>query len=247
MAKQLAEWIEEDVGELRGAPLTWLSEQFFFRDPVRATFSDTSFFFAPADGVILYQEEVAPDEPILDIKGTPYSLRDALRDESYDKPSLVIGIFMTFFDVHVNRVPYSGRLSYRELEPIDTLNHPMLSVEEGILDDLHVGSDGATYLHHNQRVVNRIDTLEFDDPYHVLQIADYDVDCITPFNLKQNQPLLQGERFSQIRYGSQVDLIVPLSERFHFVPTQAVHSHVEAGVDTLVAVSPPGGDRTENP
>jgi phosphatidylserine decarboxylase len=255
MAKQLAEWIEEDVGELRDAPLTWLSEQYFFRDPVRPTFSDTGFFFSPADGVVLYQEEVAPDEPILDLKGRPYSLREALRDESYDKPSLVIGIFMTFFDVHVNRIPYSGRLAYRELEPIDTLNHPMLDVEQTLLDGLRLPSPEARYLEgqadylrHNQRMVNRVHTLEFDDPYYVLQIADYDVDSITPFELKQNQPCLQGQRFSQIRYGSQVDLILPLSERWHFLPTQTVHSHVEAGVDTLVAVRPRGvGDRTEDP
>jgi len=236
MAKQLEQWIEEDVGGLRDKPLAWLSEQHFFRDPVRPTYADTSFFFSPADGIVLYQEEVAPDESIVDIKGKPYSLREALRDETYDKPSLVIGIFMTFFDVHVNRVPYAGRLSYRELDPIDTLNHPMLPVEESILEDLHVAPAEAEYLRHNQRMVNRVHAEPFDDPYHVLQIADYDVDCITPFNLKQNQPVLQGERFSQIRYGSQVDLIIPLSERVHFLPTQTVHSHVEAGVDPLVAV-----------
>jgi phosphatidylserine decarboxylase len=236
MAKALQQWIEEDVGELRERPLGWLSEQHFFRDPVRPIYADTSFFFAPADGVVLYQEEVEPDESIVDIKGRPYSLQEALRDEAYDKRSLVIGIFMTFFDVHVNRVPYPGRLSYRELDPIDTLNHPMLAVEESILEDLRVAPAEAEYLHHNQRMVNRVDASPLDERYFILQIADYDVDCITPFELKQNQPCLQGQRFSQIRYGSQVDLIIPLSERWHFVPTQAVHCHVEAGVDTLVAV-----------
>jgi phosphatidylserine decarboxylase len=236
MAKQLEQWIEEDVGDLRDKPLGWLSEQHFFRDPVRPTFSDPSFFFSPADGVILYQEEVDPSESIVDIKGKPYSLKEALRDDAYDRPSLVIGIFMTFFDVHVNRVPFPGRLSYRELDPIDTLNHPMLEVEEGILDDLHVAPAQAEYLHHNQRMVNTVTTTELDEPYRVLQIADYDVDCITPFNLKQNQPVLQGERFSQIRYGSQVDLVIPLSERWDFVPTQSVNWHVEAGIDPLVSI-----------
>lgn len=99
---------------------------------------------------------------------------------------------MTFFDVHVNRVPYSGRLSYRQVEPIDTLNHPMLEVEESILEDLRVTTSGAEYLRHNQRMVNRVDCLELDDSYYVLQIADYDVDSITPFELKQNHPCLQG-------------------------------------------------------
>ena len=236
MAKQLEEWIREDIGDLRDAPLSWLSEQHFFRDPARPTYSNPDYFFSPADGIIVYQEKVGPADPIVDIKGKPYSLRDALRDPSYDRPSLVIGVFMTFFDVHVNRVPYPGRLSYRQLDPIDTLNHPMLAVETSILEDLRISTRDAEYLHSNQRMVNRIDTLAFESPYYVLQIADYDVDSITPFELKQNQPCLQGQRFSQIRYGSQVDLIVPLDEKWELVPTQSVRTHVEAGIDTLVAI-----------
>ncbi|MBA3420450.1 MAG: phosphatidylserine decarboxylase [Thermoleophilaceae bacterium] len=236
MAKQLETWISEDVGPFKDKPLSWLSAQHFFRDPVRPSYSNPDYFFSPADGVILYQEEVGPSDSIVDIKGKPYSLREALRDPSYDKPSLIIGIFMTFFDVHVNRVPYPGRLTYRQLEPIDTLNHPMLEVEQHILEDLRVAPSRAEYLRHNQRMVNRIETAASADPYYVLQIADYDVDSITPFELKQNQPCLQGQRFSQIRYGSQVDLIVPLSADRELVPTQSVHCHVEAGVDTLIAI-----------
>ena len=239
MAKQLKTWIDEDVGPFKDKPLSWLSAEHFFRDPVRPSYSNPDYFFSPADGVVLYQEEVGPSDSIVDIKGKPYSLREALREPNFDRPSLVIGIFMTFFDVHINRVPYPGRLSYRQLDPIDTLNHPMLEVEENILEDLRVAPSRAEYLRHNQRMVNRIETPGSDDPYYVLQIADYDVDSITPFELKQNQPCLQGQRFSQIRYGSQVDLIIPLSERRELVPTQTVHSHVEAGVDTLVAVRPP--------
>src|SRR5260363_397238 len=85
--------------------------------PSRLTYLDCQYFFSPADGIILYQQVVEPDECLLDIKGKSYSLRDAIRDESYSQKSLVIGVFMTFFDVHVNRIPYSGRLSYRELDP----------------------------------------------------------------------------------------------------------------------------------
>lgn len=239
MAKQLATWISEDVGPFKDKPLSWLSSQHFFRDPVRPTYSNLGYFFAPADGVVLYQEEVGPSDSIVDIKGKPYSLREALRDSSYDHRSLVIGIFMTFFDVHVNRVPYPGRLSYRQLEPIDTLNHPMLEVEQHILEDLRVAPSRAEYLRHNQRMINRIELPASAIPYYILQIADYDVDSITPFELKQNQPCLQGQRFSQIRYGSQVDLIIPLSADRELVPTQTVHCHVEAGIDTLVAIRQP--------
>jgi phosphatidylserine decarboxylase len=236
MAKKLAEWIRAEVDPLRDKSLSWLSQYHFFRDPARTAFVDPRLFFAPADGVLLYQRTVGPAEAIVDVKGSSYSVQDAIRDPGYDKTSLVIGIFMTFFDVHVNRVPYSGFLSYREFDPLDTENHPMLEVEQHLMDDLRVSHDEAGYLHHNQRVVNRIAVPGLRLSYYVLQVADYDVDSITPFTLKQNQPCHQGERFSQIRYGSQVDLILPLTPPYEFTPLQSPHDHVEAGVDPLVAI-----------
>lgn len=236
MTIKLADWVEAEVRPLRDKPMSSLSQYHFFRDPARSSFVDPGLFFSPADGVVLYASVVEPDEAILDVKGRSYSVRDAIRDPSYDSTSLVVGIFMTFFDVHVNRIPYSGFLSYREFDPLDTENHPMLEMEQGIMDDLRIPHDRAGYLHHNQRVVNRIDVPTLAMSYFVLQIADYDVDAITPFTLKQNQPWLQGARFSQIRYGSQVDLIVPLRARHRFTALASPHEHVEAGVDPLVAI-----------
>ncbi len=247
MAKTLPDWLAEDVQPFQDKSVAWLSQFHFFRDPIRPTYSDLSYFFSPADGIIVYQRRVRPDEPIIEIKGKAYSVRDALRDQDFNKESLVIGIFMTFFDVHVNRVPYPGQLSYKELDPIDTYNHPMLDVERHVLQDLRIAVESMGYLHHNQRVVNRIWSAELGQAYYVLQIADYDVDCITPFELKQNQPVAQGERFSMVRYGSQVDLIVPLSDRFDFTTLQQTSVHVEAGVDPIVKVTPGSStDRTAN-
>ena len=238
MSKSIQEWIDEDVRPVQDKPLKWLSDYHFFRDPSRPTYADLSCFFAPADGIILYQKIVGPADAIVNLKGKAYSLQDALRDPGYDQPSLVIGTFMTFFDVHINRIPYPGRLSYKMLDPIESYNRPMLDVEEEILEDLRISPEECTYLHVNQRMVNRVDSVELGQSYYILQIADYDVDCVIPFELKQNQPFDQGERFSQIRYGSQVDLIIPLSPRFQFTPTQNVGAHVEGGVDTLVTVRP---------
>src|SRR5262252_9039605 len=102
MALSLEQWVASEVTPHKDKPLRWLSEQYFFRDPSRPAFTDTTHFFAPADGILLYQEVVRPDEAILDIKGKQYSPQDAMRDPAYDRESLVIGIFMTFFDVHVN-------------------------------------------------------------------------------------------------------------------------------------------------
>jgi phosphatidylserine decarboxylase len=234
---RLHEWLETEVRPFRDKPISWISQYHFFRDPMRPTYSDTSCFFSPADGIILYQRTVEPDECILDMKGKDYSLRDAMRDPDFSAPSLVIGIFMTFFDVHVNRIPYPGLLSYKATDPIDTYNRPMLDVEISILEDLRISMDSLEYLHNNQRMINQIYSPELSQSYYLLQIADYDVDCITPFQLKQNHPVVQGQRFSQVRYGSQVDLIVPLSPRFEFTTIQETGDHVEAGITPLIRVT----------
>ena len=136
MAKKIQDWLETDVRPYREKPISWVSQFHFFRDPIRPTYSDLSYFFSPADGIILYQRKVHPGECIVEIKGRPYSLRDAMLDPGYSAESLVIGIFMTFFDVHTNRVPYPGTVSYAEIDPIDTFNHPMLDVEKSILQEL---------------------------------------------------------------------------------------------------------------
>jgi phosphatidylserine decarboxylase len=245
MAKPLRQWVEQDVQPVRARPLRWLSERYFFRDPMRSVYMDPSYFFAPADGVILYQTCVKGGDGIVDIKGRPYSLQDAMRDPAYDRESLVIGIFMTLFDVHINRIPYPGRLSYVPLPPIETMNRPMLDVEKDLVDALRVDVSRAEFLHTNQRVLNRVHASDLGQSYYMLQIADYDVNTIAPFHLSQNAPVAQGQRFSQIRFGSQVDLVIPLSARHDFATTQDVGTHVEAGVDTLVRISPAhGGGRT---
>jgi phosphatidylserine decarboxylase len=236
MAKPLQEWIATDVAHQRSQPLKWISEEHFFRDPSRAVFSDCAYFFAPADGVILYQRNVQPADCIVEIKGKVYSLRQAMQDETFDQQCLVIGIFMTMYDVHINRVPYKGFLSYKQLDPLRTLNRPMLDVEHSLVDDLAIDHDRADYLHTNQRVLNRVYAPDLGQYYYILQIADYDVDCVTPFNLRQNVPVAQNRRFSQIRFGSQVDLIIPISDRYHFQLMQTVGVHVEAGVDPLITI-----------
>jgi phosphatidylserine decarboxylase len=216
MAKSLQEWVVTDVEPYRERPLAWLSQYHFFRDPARPTYSDTSYFFSPADGILLYQQVAGPQDAILDVKGKRYSPRDVLRDESFDEDCLVIGIFLA--------------------DPLDSLNYPMLDVEEEILAELQLSLRSVTYLHNNQRMINRIDAPRLPGVYYVVQIADYDVDCITPFELRQHQPCSQGERFSQIRYGSQVELLIPLSERYELDLLHPIGFHVEAGVDPLVAV-----------
>src|SRR4051795_2544448 len=70
----------------------------FFRDPVRTTPRGDKFIIAPADGLITMIAKVPP----------PPELRgpDVLDDGEYTR----VSIFMSVFDVHINRAPISGRI-----------------------------------------------------------------------------------------------------------------------------------------
>ena len=105
MAEKLEDWLAGEVAELSKLPVAELSNTFFFRDPVRPTYIDNEHFYSPADGTILYQKIVQPGEQVLEIKGIDYTIQDVMGDKDYNKPSLVVGIFMSFYDVHINRIP----------------------------------------------------------------------------------------------------------------------------------------------
>ncbi len=113
----------------------------------------------------------------------------------------------------------------------------MLTLEKTILDELRVPAAGEVYMRQNQRMLNRIECTDLGLTYYLLQIADYDVDSIMPFELSQNEPCYQGDRFSMIRYGSQVDLVIPLSDQWELTNVQRDGVHVEAGLDPLVRIT----------
>ena len=238
MAKSFKEWIASEVDAGRKMTIRSLSEDFFFRDPIRPRYSDSNYLFSPADGVILYQRIVSPDEPLVEIKGRDYTLQQALRNENFHARCLVIGIFMTTYDVHINRIPYSGVLSYQALPPLHTFNRPMLALEEELTRGHGFVPGNAEYLFTNQRMLNTVRAEALGIDYHILQIADLDVDTIQPFDLRQGRPVFQNNRFSQIRFGSQVDLILPLSAQFHYETLIPDTWHVQAGMDALVRLTP---------
>src|SRR5919107_1263144 len=88
--------ISQFVGWLLVGVTIWVAA--FFRDPIRTTPRGENLIIAPADGLITMITSVnAPRE----LAGT-----DGLPDGEYTR----ISIFMSVFDVHVNRSPVSGRV-----------------------------------------------------------------------------------------------------------------------------------------
>ena len=239
MAETLEDWLNGEVAELSKLPVGELSNTFFFRDPLRPTYIDNEHFYSPADGTILYQKMVIPGAPccegIIEIKGKNYTLQDVMGDKDYNKPSLVIGIFMSFYDVHINRIPYSGTIKYNRLEPIESTNKPMLAVEKDILNKV-INPNNMDYLKYNERVLNTIYNSFLDYTYYIVQIADEDVNVIAPFK-QQGDLCTQNERFSLIRWGSQVDLVLPIDERFSFELLLKETMHINAGLDKLIKIN----------
>ena len=239
MAETLEDWLNGEVAELSKLPVGELSNTFFFRDPLRPTYIDSEHFYSPADGTILYQKLVMPGAPccegIIEIKGKNYTLQDVMGDKDYNKPSLVIGIFMSFYDVHINRIPYSGTIKYNRLEPIESTNKPMLAVEKDILNKV-INPNNMDYLKYNERVLNTVYNASLDYTYHIVQIADEDVNVIAPFK-QQGDLCTQNERFSLIRWGSQVDLVLPIDSRFSFELLLKETMHINAGLDKLIKIN----------
>ena len=237
MAQKLEDWLDTEVEELCKLPVGDLSNTFFFRDPMRPNYIDYQHFYSPADGVILYQKIIEDvKDPIVEIKGRNYTLPEVIGDKNYNKPSLVIGIFMTFYDVHINRIPYSGVLNFKPLDPIESVNKPMLAVEKDILE-MAINPNNMGYLHYNQRMWNKIYCPSINYTYYLIQIADEDVNVIAPFVNHQYEMMEQNSRFSLIRWGSQVDLVLPLDERFNFELLLENEMHVNAGLDKLIKIN----------
>lgn len=235
MSQHLEDWVDEVLPLLDTKGVKELSHEFFFRDPSRPNYIDNEHFYSPCDGVILYQKFVQPNESIVEIKGIDYTLKDVMGDKNFNKPSLAIGVFMTFLDPHIIRMPYGGVTRYKRLEPIESTNRPMLAVEKDILNAV-INPNNLDYLKYNERMIIECYSPSLDYTYYLVLIADEDVDVIVPFNSNQNEILSQNQRFGLVRWGSQSEIILPLDNRYEFEICQENEWHIEAGLDKLVKI-----------
>jgi phosphatidylserine decarboxylase len=210
----------------------------FMRDEVRPIIKNERVFLSAADGVVLYNQIVRSPKQTVPVKGTNYSIDDLIGEEELiTGPALVCGVFMTFADIHLNRIPYSGILEYKKIDPIELNNMSMDEMERDIfqgLDITHYSSKPADYVRHNARMRNKVYIPSLDYSYYIIQIADYEVDVIQHFDQKQQKKVFQGDRFSFIRWGSQCDLILPLRKDLNIYPLIKPMMHVEAGLDKII-------------
>jgi len=144
----------------------------FFRDPQRTGPRGEQFVIAPADGKIVDVRTV--DEPM-------YVNGRATR----------ISIFMSVFDVHVNRYPATGTVELVRYHPGQFL---------------HAASDKASLDNEQSSVGVRAAR----GPLLVRQIAGLIARRIVT-DAQPGARAVQGERLGMIRFGSRVDVFVPAS------------------------------------
>ncbi|MEJ2277690.1 MAG: phosphatidylserine decarboxylase, partial [Candidatus Lokiarchaeota archaeon] len=67
---------------------------------------------SPADGTVVYVSPVEPQEEVITIKkGLAARITDIVR-EDLQVPKVLIGVFMSPFNVHYNRVPLTGKVDF---------------------------------------------------------------------------------------------------------------------------------------
>ena len=155
----------------------------FFRDPQRVTPRGDNFIVSPADGLVTLIKTCEPPRELMvdDGSGTPGMVAG---------PVTRISIFMSVFDVHINRTPIAGTVRRVVYIPGKFLNADL---------------DKASEENERQHIlVERGDGLKVA----FTQIAGLIAKRIVPF-VKPGDMLAAGQRVGLIRFGSRVDVYLP--------------------------------------
>jgi phosphatidylserine decarboxylase len=171
--------------EIIGWPLLLLSAGIFafFRDPERVVPQSDSVILAPADGIVSLIREV---EPPLELQIDDGSGAAGLPSG----PVTRVSIFLSVFDVHINRTPVGG-----------TVRRVVYIPGRFVNAELDKASDENERQH---ILVERSDGLRIG----FTQIAGLVARRIVPF-VKPGDILAKGQRVGLIRFGSRVDVYLP--------------------------------------
>lgn len=198
---------------LAGGYLYW-RRVWFFRDPARSAPSEPGLL-SPADGTVVYVRKVEPGEDVVVIKrGARATVKDIAREDD-GAAKLVIGIFMSPFDVHYNRAPLSARVDYVRRYPADGRNRYMGAMHWRTLFNIAPHYRGSVHIVQNERAVTRF-TGEYGGKalsFYVVQIGARTVNGIDVY-YGEGERVERGATFGMIRIGSQVDVVVPWREGF---------------------------------
>ncbi|MDZ7318999.1 MAG: phosphatidylserine decarboxylase family protein [candidate division KSB1 bacterium] len=156
---------------------------YFFRDPHRIVPAGDNLILAPADGKIIVIEKV--NEP-----------------EFFKGEALQVSIFMSAFNVHVNRVPITGQVVY-------------FNYRKGAYHPAY--KDEASFSNEQSAIGIQNDNIQI----FMKQIAGIFARRIV-CHLREGHKVKAGERFGMIKFGSRIDLFLPISVQLQVKMDQKV-------------------------
>ncbi|HEX8400700.1 MAG TPA: phosphatidylserine decarboxylase [Allosphingosinicella sp.] len=169
-------FISDEVGFPLVAVAIWVAA--FFRDPIRTTPRGDGLIIAPADGLVTMMTRVVPPREMLGEGGLE------------PDPLLRVSIFMSVFDVHINRTPIPG-----EIKRVVYISGKFLNAD----------LDKASEENERQHIL-----VEGRGGIRVgfTQIAGLVARRIVPW-VKPGDLVGVGQRVGLIRFGSRVDVYLP--------------------------------------
>ena len=153
---------------------------YFFRDPKRTAPDEKRIILAPADGKIVLVEKQA--------------------ENSSGKSSTLVSIFMSPFNVHVNRIPLSGKVTHLRYRTGQFL----MAFDPKSMES-------------NERMEIAINNSEIEVRFS--QVSGFLARRIV-CQLQKGENVTIGKRFGMIKFGSRVDLILPPSATILAEPGQ---------------------------
>jgi phosphatidylserine decarboxylase len=198
----------------------------FYRDPERTPPSGEGLIVSPAEGEVIYVREARDGVlPVSSKLGRSYPLEELTRTSLRHQDAVVVGVAMSFLDVHVNRAPIEGRIVFQRhfKGSFGSLRKPEMVFE-------------------NERLTTLIERDGFQ--VAVVQIASRLVRQISSF-VRAGEHVALGQRIGVIRFGSQVDLVLPMRPDLHV--TVQPGTHVRAGRSVVAVLETSGHYATSFP
>ena len=158
----------------------------FFRDPRRSVPQSSNLIVAPADGLITLIQKVPPPPELRTSDASGAGLGAGLGEGLLTR----VSIFMSVFDVHINRAPVAG-----------TIRRVVYIPGKFVNADLDKASEDNERQHF---LIERSDRVLVG----FTQIAGFIARRIVPF-VKPGDIVAAGQRVGLIRFGSRVDVYLP--------------------------------------
>ena len=143
---------------------------YFFRDPDRTPPSRENVVVSPADGKVLFVKDVEDNKFI-------------------NGKAKQVSIFMSPLDVHVNRIPITGKLDY-----LKYFSGDYIAAFEDKASDVNERAEFG--------ITSKYGKIFFN------QVAGFIARRII-YEIKTGDSVFIGKRFGMIKFGSRVDVVVP--------------------------------------